>query len=312
MAKFIKSGQEARSIESNLTNVIDNSKHSDINNSSRRPTEEREFPMTSKNFEVISELAHNYTGIVLGAHKRDMVYGRLARRTRALGLADFDQYCALISAPSSPEISFFINAITTNLTSFFRESHHFDYLRDTVLPEIQRKNNHNKRLRVWSAGCSTGEEPYSLSITVNEVMDMARWDCKILATDLDSNVLNHGRQGVYDIARIDTLTEQSRKKWFYKDSNNPEIVKVKPTLQQCLHFKRLNLLENWPMKGPFDIIFCRNVVIYFNKDTQRELFDRYADILVDGGYLFIGHSESLHKVTDRFESLGKTVYRKIK
>lgn len=295
-----------------MISVIDSNKARDNNSSSRRPTEEREFPMTSRNFEVISELAHNYTGIVLGAHKRDMVYGRLARRTRALGLSDFDQYCDLISAPSSPEISFFINAITTNLTSFFRESHHFEYLKGTVLPEIKRKNNHNKRLRIWSAGCSTGEEPYSLSITVNETMDTARWDCKILATDLDSNVLNHGQQGIYDIARIDTLTEQSKKKWFYKDSHNPEVVKVKPTLQQCLRFKRLNLLEPWPMKGPFDVIFCRNVVIYFNKDTQRELFDRYADILADGGYLFIGHSESLHKVTDRFESLGKTIYRKIK
>ncbi|WP_250658772.1 CheR family methyltransferase [Alkalimarinus coralli] len=272
----------------------------------------REFPMTDENFEVISALAHNYTGIVLGAHKRDMVYGRLARRTRALGLSNFDQYCELISDSSSPEISLFINAITTNLTSFFREPHHFDFLKETALPDIQRKNSLNKRLRIWSAGCSTGEEPYSLSITVNENMDMARWDCKILATDLDSNVLSHGHNGVYDISRIDTLTEQSKKKWFYKDSQNPEVVKVKPALQQCLRFKRLNLLEDWPMKGPFDIIFCRNVVIYFNKDTQRQLFDRYADILADGGYLFIGHSESLHKVTERFTSLGKTIYKKIR
>ncbi|UZE98047.1 CheR family methyltransferase [Alkalimarinus alittae] len=266
--------------------------------------------MTSEDFETISLLAHNYTGIVLGAHKRDMIYGRLARRIRSLGLSNFNQYCALISSPSSPEISFFINAITTNLTSFFREPHHFDFLKETVLPEIKRKNDRYKRIRIWSAGCSTGEEPYSLSITVNETLNMAQWDCKILATDLDSNVVNHGREGVYDITRIDALTEQSKKQWFYKDSRNPEVVKVKPALQQCTRFKRLNLLESWPMKGPFDIIFCRNVVIYFNKETQRQLFDRFANILGDGGYLFIGHSESLHKVSERFESLGKNIYRK--
>ncbi len=275
-----------------------------------KPTESREFPMTDDNFSAISELAHNYTGIVLGAHKRDMVYGRLARRTRSLGLSDFNEYCELISSPSSPEISFFINAITTNLTSFFRESHHFDYLKDVVLPELKQKNSHSKRLRIWSAGCSTGEEPYSLSIAINEVMDTERWDCKVLATDLDSNVLAHGQEGVYDISRIDTVDELSKKKWFFKEANNSELVKVKPALQKCLRFKRLNLLEEWPMKGPFDVIFCRNVVIYFNKDTQRQLFERYANILVDGGYLFIGHSETLHKVTDRFVSLGKTIYQK--
>lgn len=278
--------------------------------STQRPTEEREFPMTDANFAIISDLAHNYTGIVLGPHKRDMVYGRLARRTRSLGLSNFDQYCGLISDPLSKEISFFINAITTNLTSFFRESHHFDYLRETVLPELKKKNLHSKRLRIWSAGSSTGEEPYSLSIVMNECMDMKQWDCKILATDLDSNVVAHGQQGVYDIARVDTVSEQSKKRWFLKDAKNPEQVKVKPDLQQAISFKRLNLLEKWPMKGPFDIIFCRNVVIYFNKDTQRELFERYANMLADGGYLFIGHSESLHKVTDRFTLLGKTIYQK--
>lgn len=271
----------------------------------------REFLMTDDNFDVISQLAHRYTGIVLGQHKRDMIYGRLARRIRSLGLSNFSQYCELIADVESTEVSFFINAITTNLTSFFREPHHFEFLKNTALATIKDKKHHNKRLRVWSAGCSTGEEPYSLSIVLNESIDMALWDCKILATDLDSNVLNHGIEGVYDIIRIDTLSEQRKKKWFFRDSQNPEVVKVKPVLQQCLRFKRLNLLEPWPMKGRFDIIFCRNVVIYFNKETQRILFDRFADILEEGGFLFIGHSESLHKVTSRFELLGKNVYRKI-
>lgn len=296
--------------ECGVFNVTELSNQLEALKAGQQAVESREFPMSDDNFAVISGLAHDYTGIVLGHHKRDMVYGRLARRIRSLRLSNFDQYCELISDSSSGEINYFINAITTNLTSFFREPHHFDFLKNTVLPELQRKNSQKKRLRIWSAGCSTGEEPYSLSIVMNEVMNMAGWDCKILATDLDSNVLAHGQQGIYDIARIDTVSEVSKKRWFLKDAKNPGLVKVKPALQQCLSFKRLNLLESWPMKGKFDVIFCRNVVIYFNKDTQRELFERYANILVDGGYLFIGHSESLHKVSDRFVSLGKTIYQK--
>lgn len=269
----------------------------------------REFPMSDENFATVSKLAHDFTGIVLGSHKRDMVYGRLARRIRALGLNNFDQYCDLISEPGTRELSNFINAITTNLTSFFRERHHFDYLREVALPDIRARNA--RRLRVWSAGCSTGEEPYSLSLVLNEEMDTRRWDCKILATDLDSNVLQHGARGIYDLHRIETLDAHQKKRWFMRDPNDSQVVRVKPELQSLIRFKRLNLLENWPMKGPFDVIFCRNVVIYFNKDTQRRLFDKFADMLCDKGYLFIGHSESLHRVSDRFKPLGHTIYQKI-
>ncbi|MCG8613484.1 MAG: chemotaxis protein CheR, partial [Pseudomonadales bacterium] len=274
--------------------------------------EQREFPMTDANFARIASLASDHTGIVLGPHKRDMIYGRLARRMRALRLQNFDQYCDVLAQDRSPELSNFINAITTNLTSFFRESHHFEFLQDTVLPQLKITNRASKRIRIWSAGCSTGEEPYSLSITLNESVDLKSWDAKILATDLDSNVLQHGSNGVYDIQRIENMAEERKRKWFLKDPQRPDVVKVKPVLQDSIRFKRLNLLEAWPMKGSFDVIFCRNVVIYFSKDTQRVLFDRYADILSDGGYLFIGHSETLHRVTDRFRSLGKTIYQKIR
>lgn len=275
------------------------------------PTENREFPMSDANFQRLCDLAHDYTGIVLGPHKRDMIYGRLSRRIRALKLTKFDDYCALLEADSSPELSSFINSITTNLTAFFRERHHFDYLQGTVLPALKEKNKHTRKIRIWSAGCSTGEEPYSLSIVLNEFFDVRSWDVKILATDLDSNVLEHARLGVYDIERIQTIDDVRRKKWFLKDPSKADVVKVKPELQSLISFKRLNLLESWPMKGPFDIIFCRNVVIYFNKDTQRVLFGRYADILQSRGNLFIGHSETLHRVSDRFESLGKTMYQKL-
>jgi chemotaxis protein methyltransferase CheR len=274
-------------------------------------TNQREFIMSEHDFETISELAYGYTGIVLGPHKKDMVYGRLSRRLRELGLQRVDQYLPLIDQESKPEVSKFINAITTNLTSFFREAHHFDFLGKTVCPEWQKTKAQTKKIRIWSAGCSTGEEPYSIAMTLRESMNLSGWDCKILATDLDSKVIEKGQQGIYGVDRIESLAIERRKQWFLQDKNHPDIVKVKPALQELIRFKRLNLLESWPMKGKFDVIFCRNVVIYFNEQTQALLFDRYADQLQDGGYLIIGHSESLSRVCQRFQSIGKTIYQKL-
>ncbi|KZY74954.1 chemotaxis protein CheR [Oleiphilus sp. HI0071] len=268
---------------------------------------QREFHMSEKDFQAISELAYKYTGIVLGDHKQDMVYGRLARRMRDLRLTSFVDYCQLIQETSQPEVSRFINAITTNLTSFFRESHHFDFLTNNALPDLLKGNN--GKIRAWSAGCSTGEEPYSISLTLNEFLPMKAWDIKVLATDLDSNVLQKASQGVYDIERVESLSKSVKSKWFLFDRNHKDIAKVSPSLQQLVRFKRLNLLEAWPMRGRFDFIFCRNVMIYFNEETQVRLLNRFADILNPGGYLFIGHSESLHSVASRFNSLGKTIYQ---
>lgn len=273
-------------------------------------SQQREFIMSDSDFEKISEFAYLYTGIVLGPQKKDMVYGRLARRLRELGLQRVDRYLDLIDTESKPEVSKFINAITTNLTSFFREPHHFDFLASTACPEWQKTNASSKKIRIWSAGCSTGEEPYSIAMTLRENMNLSNWDCKILATDLDSKVIEKGQQGIYGSDRIETLPPERKKQWFLQDRNHPDVVKVKPSLQELISFKRLNLLEPWPMKGKFDLIFCRNVVIYFNEQTQAVLFDRYADILKDGGYLIIGHSESLNRVCQRFQPIGKTIYRK--
>jgi len=272
---------------------------------------QREFTMTNVDFKQISDLAYEFTGIVLGPHKRDMVYGRLARRLRDVGLTSVSDYIDLVKNDINQETSKFINAITTNLTSFFREEHHFDFLSTTLIPELLKTNVDTKKIRVWSAGCSTGEEPYSIAITFMENMDLQGWDFKILATDLDSKVLQKGQQGVYDIERVESVKIGYKKKSFLKDQNHPDIVKVKPELQSLIRFKRLNLLEKWPMKGPFDFIFCRNVVIYFNAETQAVLFDRYADMLKDGGYLIIGHSENLDRTCNRFRSIGKTIYQKI-
>jgi chemotaxis protein methyltransferase CheR len=272
---------------------------------------QREFIMTDADFKSVSDLAYEFTGIVLGPQKRDMVYGRLARRLRDVGLTYVVDYIKIVKNDCNQEVSRFINAITTNLTSFYREEHHFDFISTTLIPELKKTNEKTKKIRAWSAGCSTGEEPYSLAITFKENMDLQDWDLKILATDLDSQALNKGQQGIYDLERIESIKPSYKKKWFLKDKNQPDVVKVKPEIQALTKFKRLNLLEEWPMKGPFDFIFCRNVVIYFNAETQSVLFDRYADMLKDGGYLIIGHSESLDRGCHRFRSIGKTIYQKI-
>jgi chemotaxis protein methyltransferase CheR len=272
--------------------------------------QDREFPMSNRNFSLISDVAYHITGIKLGDHKKNMIYSRLARRIRALGLRSFDDYCSLIETESGPEITEFVNAITTNLTAFFREPHHFEFLANTVCANIRRQGG-VRRLRGWSAGCSTGEEPYSISIVLRESMPATGWDIKLLATDLDSNVVAHSKAGIYNADRVEDISSPRQKKWFMHDRDGRQ-VKVKQSLQDLITFKQLNLLHTWPMKGPFDFIFCRNVVIYFDKETQKVLFDRYADLLKPNGYLFIGHSETLHKVSDRFRSLGKTMYQRIK
>lgn len=271
----------------------------------------KEFPMTDKDFQRIASLAGRYTGIVLGEHKRDMVYGRIARRVRKLNINSFSVYLDYLEENIDLELSNFINVITTNLTSFFRENHHFEYLHKKVIPELKRSNSATKRLRIWSAGCSKGMEPYSISMALLKSGIPLDWDAKILATDLDSDVLATAREAVYSSSEIDGLEENTIKNYF-QQGNNGKDVKVKDKVCKFVHFKRLNLLESWPMTGPFDFIFCRNVVIYFDRDTQKILFDRYADLLNVGGYLFIGHSENLHGITERFENLGNTIYKKIR
>ena len=272
---------------------------------------EREFEFSRGDFEHIRDLVGDRTGIVLSDHKIDMVYGRLSRRLRQLGIRKFAEYLSRLQGDEK-ELVEFTNALTTNLTSFFREPHHFDYLRSTGLPNLI-KNRANKKLRIWSAGCSTGEEPYTIAMTVKEAMaSYPNWDVKILATDLDSNVVNRARSGIYSQDKVNGVDQTRIKKWFRKGRGDEHAgqLKVASELQEMITFKQLNLMHDWPMKGPFDIIFCRNVVIYFNKDTQRELFDRYANYMADDGYLFVGHSESLHKVSDRFKLIGKTIYHK--
>jgi chemotaxis protein methyltransferase CheR len=240
------------------------------------------------------------------------VYGRLSRRLRALGIDSFRDYRNLLTTdPDGEEFVEFCNAITTNLTSFFRESHHFDYLRDAVLVPLSARPP-GQRLRIWSAGCSTGEEPYSIAMTVRESQAQAnRHDIKILATDLDSEVLSRGRDGVYAADRVKGMS-QARTAAFFRERHESGTVHfaVTPDLQALITFNQLNLMHELPMRGPFDVIFCRNVVIYFDKETQRDLFRRFAQLQRPGDVLFLGHSESMFKVSDAYTLVGRTVYRR--
>jgi len=274
--------------------------------------QKREFDFRDDHFAFIRKTLFENAGITLSDIKRDMVYSRLIRRIRALNMHSFDEYLNLLKKSPEREMVEFTNSLTTNLTSFFRENHHFEYLNSTIFPELsKRKTEH--RLRIWSAGCSTGEEPYSLAITVKQAQQyFPGWDIKILATDLDSNVVETAKEGIYPMERVASLPKSLLSRWFIKGKGELEgKVKVKPELQDLVTFKQLNLMQAWPMRGPFDIIFCRNVVIYFNKETQRTLFSRYADYLDQQAFLVVGHSESLHGVTNRFRLLGKTIYQKI-
>ena len=271
----------------------------------------REFRFTDTNFEQLRELALEQTGIVLGDNKRQMVYGRLARRLRALQMHNFDDYCDYLRAHPDSELGELINAITTNLTAFFREQHHFEHLATQAVPEILQRNAASRRLRVWSAGCSTGEEAYSIAMTLTEQPALENWDVRILATDIDTSVVHIGAEGVYPAERLELVPEARLRRWFDRGTgDNSGRLRVKQALRDKVYFRPLNLLRTWPMRGPFDVIFCRNVVIYFDKDTQKELFDRFADMLAPDGLLYIGHAETLFKVSDRFVSVGRTVYRK--
>jgi len=273
-----------------------------------------EFKFTDRDFNYIKTLVANNTGIVLSDAKRSMVYSRLARRLRSLSIGKFSDYCDLLKTEDEEELVNFVNAITTNLTSFFREKHHFEYLAKTLIPHWQKTRQDTRRIRIWSAGCSTGEEPYSIAITLQEHFpQLDSWDVKILASDLDTNVVAKAQAGIYDESRIEGLPKKLVNNWFRKGKNDQSgLVKVSPYLQDLITFKQLNLLHDWPFKGGFDLIFCRNVVIYFNKDTQRVLADRYANNLKNDGVLFLGHSESLFKVSDRFSLVGNTVYNKVR
>ncbi|WP_417671633.1 CheR family methyltransferase [Roseibium sp.] len=272
--------------------------------------EEREFHLDDKEFRYLADLVKKQTGIVLADHKKNMVYSRLVRRLRALQLAGFDEYCALLeSKRSNHEMGMFINAITTNLTRFFREPHHFDHLAEQLKTQFEDAPTAT-RIRIWSAGCSSGEEPYSIAMTAADSLPrLAAFDFRILATDLDTSMVSHASAGRYELRDSDGLSKVHLAKWTMRERGGNGFT-VKPGLRERITFKQLNLLHEWPMKGKFDAIFCRNVMIYFDGPTKDRLLDRFADMLAPGGWLYIGHSETILEQRDRFTPMGKTIYRK--
>jgi len=266
----------------------------------------REFDFTNKDFERIRDLAHERAGIFLSPKKRDMVYSRIARRLRALGLTNFDQYLHQLEE-NEDEAQDFINALTTNLTSFFREAHHFDLLADQLLQAAATRKG---PLKIWSSACSTGEEAYSLAMTAIEAFGSWTPPVRILATDVDTNVLQQAKRGVYASDRVAKMREDRMKSFFVRGKGkHMGMVKIRSQVKDLIHFNSLNLLApNWPIKGPFDAIFCRNVMIYFDKPTQYKVLSRFHPLLTPEGLLYAGHSESFQHASDIFRLKGKTVF----
>ena len=273
-----------------------------------------DFQFTNQDFEWLRSVANAHSGIMLPDAKRTMIYSRLAKRLRHLGLTKFSQYRALLEGGNQEEFSEFINALTTNLTAFFREPHHFDHVRQVALPALMAARRNQKRVHIWSAGCSTGEEPYTLSMVMKTALAElgGAWDYRISATDLDTKVLASAAAGIYPAERVSGLDTGLLRRCFLRGAGSLEgKFRIKPELQTPISFQQLNLVKEWSMKEPLDIIFCRNVVIYFDKTTQKRLFDKFADAMAPGGYLYIGHSESLFQITSRFELVGTTTYQKV-
>ncbi len=263
-------------------------------------------------FEFIRHVIAENAGIVLGPNKRHLVQGRLAKRLRELELGTYEEYCDHVRESGPEELVGLINALTTNVTAFFRENHHFEALASYMLPEAMKRNQQSRRLRIWSAGCSSGEEPYCLAMVASEVVPAsARWDLKILATDIDSEMVATAQRGIYPVDRLAAVSPERLRRNFRRGTgDNAGNARIDPALARLISFRPLNLLKPWPMRGPFDIIFCRNVMIYFDQPTRERLVARFSELLADDGYLCLGHSESIHSGTSAFRLVGKTIYRK--
>ena len=267
---------------------------------------QREFEFTAADFERVRKLIYQHAGISLAPIKQDMVYSRLARRLRALNLTSFGDYLnALERNQDASEWERFVNALTTNLTSFFREPHHFPIFAD----HLRKLETARRPIRIWCSAASTGEEPYSIAMTVMEALGSIS-QVSIVATDIDTNVLATAQKGVYPIDRVEKMSPERLRRFFLKGTGAQEgLVCIRPEIRKMIDFQRLNLLEpSWSVKGPLDVMFCRNVMIYFDKPTQHKILSRFAPMLQPDGLLFAGHSESFLHAAELFKSLGRTVY----
>ncbi|HZP74761.1 MAG TPA: protein-glutamate O-methyltransferase CheR [Pseudolabrys sp.] len=272
------------------------------------PTPTREFEFAEADFRNLAKLAREQTGIVLAETKSNLVYSRLARRLRALGLTSFGQYWDYLQGEKGTgEIENFINSISTNHTKFFREEHHLEHLHSHVAAPFAKSVKGRGRLRIWSAGCSTGEEPYSIALVLQTtVPDIEKHDVRILATDIDTDVLAKASAAEYPASGLGDIPAK-----YHGDVETDDSVMVmSDRVRSLIAYRQLNLLTPWPFKGPFDAIFCRNVMIYFDNDTKTALVERFAQMLKPGGWLYIGHSETLLTVHANLQLVGRTTYRR--
>lgn len=267
-----------------------------------------ECELTPEQFRQIARIVHEHAGIRMREGKEGLVRSRLTKRLRALGLSDFDSYLEFMERDASGrEFTEMIDVLTTNKTSFLREASHFDFLRDRVLPGIAGP------VRIWSAGCSSGEEPYTLAMLCSEAIpDIATRDVRILATDISHRVLSHAKAGVYPANQMEDVPAAWTQKYWTRrrDEDGRAVNEAGRSLRRLVQFAKLNLMERWPMQGPFDAILCRNVMIYFDKPTQQQLVERFWALLRPGGHLFVGHSESLTGLTHRYRYVQPAVYVK--
>ncbi|UCV30497.1 chemotaxis protein CheR [Ferribacterium limneticum] len=270
-----------------------------------REASNREFSFSTTDFERVRKLIYQHAGISLSPVKQDMVYSRLARRLRATGKSSFAEYLDALEKNGGDEWERFVNSLTTNLTSFFREPHHFP-----IFAEHLRKIGTTRPIRVWCSAASTGEEPYSIAMTVQETFGANVSHVTIMASDLDTNVLATAQKGVYPIERVEKLSPERLRKFFLRGTGAQEgYVSIRPELKKMIEFQRINLLDaSYSVKGPLDVIFCRNVMIYFDKPTQYKILSRFAPMMQPDGLMFAGHSESFLHAADLFKSQGKTVY----
>lgn len=273
-------------------------------------TENKSYELTARHFEEIAAFVYKTAGIRLLQGKEELVKSRLSHRLRALGLDNFDQYLALVkNDPSGRELTNFLDVLTTNKTSFFREARHFDFVRDNIIPQLR---NNNEPIRIWSAGCSSGEEPYTLAMLLREHLpNIDRRDLRILATDLSTKVLHKAQAAIYDLETVQDMPAPYLQKYFSPITTSPaRQFQVQDNVRQLVRFARLNLMGHWPMRGVFNFIFCRNVMIYFDKPTQGNLVRRFGEKLIPNGHLFIGHSESLTGTTHDFRYVQPALYVK--
>jgi chemotaxis protein methyltransferase CheR len=268
------------------------------------------YSITKQAYDRIRTLLYEESGISLGENKQSLVVSRLSTRLRELRLNSFDDYYErLATGDSAAECTRMLDLLSTNKTDFLREPKHFEFLREHILPGRERE----KQIRVWSSACSTGEEPYTIAMTLHEsVTSLAQWDFGILATDISTRALAHAAAGLYAEDRISTVPRHIARRHFLRGTgHNAGLVKVKPHLSEIIRFRRLNLMDDtFPIKSPLDLIFCRNVMIYFDRPTQERLIGKFSRYLKPGGYLFIGHSESLHWLSHNFRTVAPTIYQK--